>query len=439
MRAWRNCSSTTACKTTALQWAWLLCGALLLARTSLAADPAAVAEVQATPALEDLDVTQTLSGAARTRLDRARASVVKIRGFFGDSQSEAFHGSGFAMGDEGLIVTNYHVISQAVLYPNQYRLEFLADDGRAGRLRVHGFDIEHDLAAVKADAFTAPPLRSRVQIPNKGDRAYSIGYPLSLGLTITEGVANGLTENSLEQRIYYSGSMNPGMSGGPALDAGGAVYGVNVSVWAGKQSISFVVPAKHIAPLLARAKTPMPLASAREQVANQLLAHQAAMFASITEPLPTQTTAGYALPAKIAPSVESMSCGARVGVFVERDLVLGDLRFQHQVLTSQRLHPLQFAERLHRSAGNRWGGSGEHVTTFSCSDAIVALNGFDAKVNTCVRQYRMFGALYDIAVTVTSLNQAQRAAVSALDMRGVDFALGMGFARRYLMAMRWTP
>ena len=216
--------------------------------------PAAGDEVPAEPDLS----AQPVSNAARVRLDRARDSVVQIRGFFGDGNSDAFHGSGFAasgangVGD-GLIVTNYHVVSEVVLYPKQYRLEYVASDGRTGALRVHAIDIEHDLAVVKADDFKPPPLKVRAQIPNKGERAYSIGFPLDLGLTITEGVANGLVENTLEQRIHYSGAMNGGMSGGPALDNNGAVYGVNVSVFTGKQSVSFVVPAKHIAPLLARA------------------------------------------------------------------------------------------------------------------------------------------------------------------------------------------
>jgi S1-C subfamily serine protease len=405
--------------------------------------------------------TQQVSNAARVRLERARDSVVQIRGFFGDSQSDAFHGSGFAAGantgiGDGLIVTNYHVVSEAVLYPKQYRLEFLSPDGRSGKLHVHAVDVEHDLAVVKADNFNPPLLKLRAQIPNKGERAYSIGFPLDLGLTITEGVANGLVENSLEQRIHYSGAMNGGMSGGPALDANGAVYGVNVSVFTGKQSVSFVVPAKHIAPLLARSFQPLKPGTAREQVGAQLLLHQAAIFASIPAEFAVQTSSGYGLPAKIAPNVEcnsdgnadpskplrieAIGCTARVGVFVELGLEIGDIRFQHRILESDKLNALQFADRLNRIAAIKtWTGSDKHVVAFTCNDAVVALNGFDAKVSTCVRQYRMFAGLYDIAVTVISLNQPLRAVVSNLELQGVGFESGMAFVKRYLGAMQWNP
>ncbi len=419
-----------------------------------AATPPPTAD-EATPIEPDLSA-QPVSNAARVRLDRARDSVVQIRGFFGESESDAFHGSGFAATGDGLIVTNYHVVSLAVLYPKQYRLEYLASDGRSGTLRVYAIDVEHDLAVVKADNFTPPPLKVRAQIPNKGDRAYSIGFPLDLGLTITEGVANGLVENSLEQRIHYSGAMNGGMSGGPALDTYGTVYGVNVSVFSGKQSVSFVVPAKHIAPLLARALQPLKPGSSREQVGAQLLTHQSALFASIPGAIATQTSSGYVLPAKIAPNVECNSdgnadpskpirmetilCAARVGIYVERGLDVGEILFQHRILESDKLNPLQFAARLNRVASYRtWAALEQHVAAFTCKDAVVALNGFDAKITTCVRQYRMFASLYDIGVTMVSINQPLRAAISNLELRGVGFEAGMDFVRRYLGAMKWTP
>jgi serine protease Do len=427
------------------------------AQTQVPSPPSALPDATVTPdaALDAELASQPVSNAARIRLDRARDSVVQIRGFFGDSQSDAFHGSGFAV-DDGLIVTNYHVVSEAVLYPKQYRLEYMAADGRRGKLQIHAIDVEHDLAVVQAADFSPPPLRIRTQIPNKGERAYSIGFPLDLGLTITEGVANGLVDNTLEQRIHYSGAMNGGMSGGPALDSAGAVYGVNVAVSVGKQSIGFVVPAKHIAPLVARAKQPLDTASAREQVGSQLLAHQATLFASITHPFATQTTANYSMPTTIAPSVEcnsdgnndpnkplrieTINCAARVSVFVQRGLDTGDIRFQHRIVATETLQPLQFAAALNSLASsNQWAGSEKNVAAFACTDDVVELKGYDARISICVRQYRMFAGLYDLSVTVISLNQSNRAFISTLGLRGVGFATGMDFVRQYLGAMRWNP
>jgi S1-C subfamily serine protease len=168
-----------------------------------APDAEAVDEAAVDAAAVEADIAaQELSDEAKDRLDAARESVVQIRGFFDSSDSSAFHGSGFAVGDGSRIVTNYHVVAQAVLYPQQYRLEFLASDGREGRLHVLAVDVRNDLAVVAADGLVLPPLKLRTEIPAQGERAWSIGFPLNLGLTITEGVANGLVENSIEQRIH---------------------------------------------------------------------------------------------------------------------------------------------------------------------------------------------------------------------------------------------
>jgi serine protease Do len=402
---------------------------------------------------------QPLSNAARVRLDRARDSVVQIRGFFGDAGTSAFHGSGFAATADGLIITNYHVVSEVVLHPRQYRLEYVTSDNRTGRLQVYAIDVRNDLAVVKADELMLPPLRLRTDIPGQGARAYSIGFPLNLGLTITEGVANGLVSNGLDQRIHYTGAINSGMSGGPALDAGGAVYGVNVSVIAARQLVGFVVPARHVAPLLARARAPIEKThsarQAQDMVASQVLAYQSTLFEPGPQPEATQTVFGFTLPTQIGPAIdcsttgtsettqqmrtETIGCTARARVSIQAGLDVGDIRYQHRVMRTDGLHPLQFAQRVNLIAqGYPRYGSALHVAPFACNEELVSLDGFDARVRTCARQYRLFSSLYDIAVTVTSINSSTSAVVSQLDLRGVGFEPGMQFVRRYLEAMRWT-
>jgi hypothetical protein len=101
---------------------------------------------------------------------------------------------------------------------------------------------------------------------------------------------------------------------------------------------------------------------------------------------------------------------------------------------------LQFAQRVDDVAQNfPRAGAARNVAPFACRNALVSLDGFDARVMTCTRQYRLFAGLYDIAVTVTSINSTQRALVSQLDLQGVGFEPAMQFVRRYLGAMRWIP
>jgi hypothetical protein len=385
---------------------------------------------------------------------------VQIRGFFGDAATSAFHGSGFSANADGLIVTNYHVVAEEVLHPQQYRLEYVTSEGRTGRLQVYAVDVRNDLAIVKADDLKLPPLRLRAQIPRQGDRAYSIGFPLNLGLTITEGVANGLVANGFDQRIHYTGAINGGMSGGPALDASGRVYGVNVSVIAGRQLVGFVVPARYIEPLLARAKEPLEKSlsarQAREMVTAQVLAHQSAVFELQSQSGATQTVFGFTLPTQFGPAIEcnttgasessqrlrieTIGCSARARLLVQTGLEVGDIWFQHRVVRAQGLHPLQFAQRVNGMAERyQHYGAARNVAQFACKNALVSLDGFDARVSTCVRQYRLFSGLYDIAVTATSINSTERAVVSQLELTGVGFEPGMQFTRRYLEAMRWTP
>jgi hypothetical protein len=327
-------------------------------------------------------------------------------------------------------------------------------------------DVRNDLAVVKPEEeLGLPPLKLRTDIPRAGARAYSIGFPLNLGLTITEGVANGLVASGFDQRIHYTGAINSGMSGGPALDAGGTVYGVNVSVVSGRQLVGFVVPARHIVPLLRRAHAPLDASRSptqlRAMVAQQAQAYEGAVLdpwvAEVASQVEiTQAVFGYRLPARMGPAfecattgsseaagglqTETIKCTGRSGVLLLLDLEVGNVTWEHRVLRGQRLHPLQFAQRVTDiAASHQRTGVARHVAPFACRNALVSLDGFDARITTCARQYRLFASLYDLAVTVTSINSSESAVITQLDLRGVGFDAGMQFVRRFLGAMQWNP
>jgi hypothetical protein len=79
------------------------------------------------------------------------------------------------------------------------------------------------------------------------------------------------------------------------------------------------------------------------------------------------------------------------------------------------------------------------VAPFSCTDALVSLDGFDARVSTCVRQYRLFADLYDFDVTVVGISDTEQALVSRLALQGVGFGSGRRILERFLEALQWTP
>jgi hypothetical protein len=301
-------------------------------------------------------------------------------------------------------------------------------------------------------------VRLQLQTPAKGDRAYAIGFPLNLGLVITEGINNGRLDNTYSPRLHYAGAMNPGMSGGPALDSKGRVFGVNVAFSTRGQLVSFLVPAEFIATLLETATgSPMNPDKLRGEVAKQLRGHQAGLLAALPPRFPTQMSAGYALPAELAPFVDctatsgrapsravglqSVSCKATAELFVQSGLATGDFRFTHQVLIGSDLAPIQFSEQLRLVSMTSHGASGSawHVTPFSCKSSTVILNGFRAGVQLCVRGYLLFEGLYDVTLTVVSRNRERQGFVSNLSLRGMEFSAAMDFTRRFLKSMRWKP
>ncbi len=407
------------------------------------------------PPTEAEAVPSATSEGARGILARVRPSVVQIKGFFGSNTAQAFHGTGFAVGRDGLFLTNYHVVAQLVLYPNRYRLEFRSPDGKTGKITVLAIDVRHDLAVVRAEGIAPRPLLLETTVPDKGDRAFSVGFPLDVGLTITEGVSNGRVEDAFDERIHYSGAINAGMSGGPALNTAGAVIGVNVSGYRFEQLVSFLVPALHARNLVERALQPAPDRLNREVVA-QMHAHAIDLLGALDGPMTTQAISGFTLPARIAPFIDCsasanpapeqplemvrVQCAAKAGLYVEQGFFSGDLRFEHYVLTTTKLDPWRFANHISKqSVATGAYGRRKFVGPFSCSNGIVKLKGFDASVMTCVRSHRKLEGLYDITARVTSLTEPRRGFASHVDMHGVEFEPAMKFLKRFIEVMDWNP
>ena len=411
---------------------------------------------QAPPALNQ-PVAPATSENARDVLVRVRPAVIQIKGFFGSNTAQAFHGTGFAAAEGGIFITNYHVVAQQVQFADKYRLEYRTTEGKTGNITVLAIDVRHDLAVVRAAGLAPDPLKLERAVPVKGERAYSIGFPLDVGLTITEGVSNGKVEDSFDPRIHYSGAINGGMSGGPALNAAGNVIGINVSGYRFEQLVSFLVPAEHAQTLLARAlKSKADANSLKKETTSQLREHATELLGALSGEMLTQSAAGYQLPSKLAPFIDCnaagdpapnqpiqivrINCSAKAGLYVQQGLYSGDLRYAHYVLTTDKLDAWRFANKLSDLASATGAfGSRRHVGPFACENRVVALKGFDASVMACTRAYRKLEGLYDFTVRVSSLNGAKLGFASHLDMYGLEFEPGMRFVQRFVEAMAWKP
>ena len=111
---------------------------------------------------------------------------------------------------------------------------------------------------------------------SQGERIYSLGNPLDIGFAVIEGTYNGLVERSFYPTIFFAGSLNPGVSGGPTLDQQGRVIGINVAARRDGEQVSFLVPAAFAEDLLQRGRDAAPLtAPAYPELTRQLMTHQA--------------------------------------------------------------------------------------------------------------------------------------------------------------------
>jgi hypothetical protein len=138
--------------------------------------------------------------------------------------------------------------------------------------------------------------------------------------------------------------------------------------------------------------------------------------------------------------VEAVSCRIPSRILAQPGVYVAGLSMQHRILQSVGLHPLQFERQVNELAESQLRtGASAHVAPFACRDALVSLDGFDARISTCVRQYRLFAGLYDFDVTVVGIDDASEALVSRLALQGVAFESGKRTMERYLGALQWTP
>ena len=163
-------------------------------------------------------------------------------------------GSGFVVREDGVIVTNAHVISGAT------RISVAFRDGTTYQAKLLGADETNDLAVIKVEAKGLPvaPLGNSSNLLI-GEWAIAIGSPFGFLLantepSVTAGVVSGTGRNlaaeSTGEGIYVDmiqtdASINPGNSGGPLVNALGEVIGVNSSIYTpsgGSIGLGFAIP-----------------------------------------------------------------------------------------------------------------------------------------------------------------------------------------------------
>jgi serine protease Do len=166
-------------------------------------------------------------------------------------EEEASIGTGFIISEDGMIVTNKHVVREVGV---KYHV-VTSDDQKLEVKKVYR-DPENDLAIIKIEARGLTPIElgDSDQL-EAGQFVTAIGNALGeFKNTVTTGVVSGLGrvivagdpfggfQERLDNLIQTDAAINPGNSGGPLLNSAGQVIGVNVATTTDAQNIGFAIP-----------------------------------------------------------------------------------------------------------------------------------------------------------------------------------------------------
>ena len=154
-------------------------------------------------------------------------------------------GSGVVIVDEGLILTNLHVVFGAE------RVSVTFHDGTESEAGIVSIHPENDLAVIKAqkipDDLQAATLGS-ADLLKPGDEVVAVGFPMGIGPSVSAGVVSGLNrefrspegDRELTRLIQFDAAVNPGSSGGPLVTMQGDVVGIVTAILSPNESRTFI-------------------------------------------------------------------------------------------------------------------------------------------------------------------------------------------------------
>lgn len=195
----------------------------------------------------DITITDETTSAAKAVYQKAAQSVVGIRvvgitnQFFNKTETVLSEGSGVIYSEDGLVITNYHVIGDAIgsNMTTDYEIRVYLDTAlmQYYEAEVIGTDEDTDLALLKINVTGLTPIEfadhNTIEI---GDTAFAIGSPGGLDYmnSISTGIVSGLnrdltTDTGVSfELIQTTAAINPGNSGGALLNSEGKLIGICV-------------------------------------------------------------------------------------------------------------------------------------------------------------------------------------------------------------------
>ena len=365
-------------------------------------------------------------------------------------------GSGFVVDHAGVLATNYHVISAYANDPETYVLDYLSTSGDTGPLELLDVDVLHDLAVLQAQEPLGQALQTSL-VPEKGAVLYALGNPLDLGFSIVSGTNNGILTNSEDNNILFSGNLNSGMSGGPALNEAGKVVGVNVAT-AGND-VSFLVSVQYLNILLERLRLRnfKPASDLRSEIVQQLHDNSVEMMKRLaSNDWDTVEIGGFEVPARLGKSVScwdgsseaeerglvnvvAANCSNELDIYLDEKLSVGGIQYQYTWFDTESMIPPRFYRMYESQNGSGMESTGDkdNVTRYQCRTNFVDVSGQDFKMTVCRRDYRRYVGLSDVLVTGVMVSQKKRGLMFDMALLGTDFDGAIKLIRRMLETFKW--
>ena len=384
---------------------------------------------------------------AQKVFSRVQPYVFKVKTSPTAESPQASYGTGFVVDGSGLLITNYHVISESLVEPKKNKIFVMVNDQPiAGE--VLAVNVVQDLSLIRVKKTFSKALSFAKRAPEQGTSIYAIGQPEDLNMAIVAGTYNGEISYGKYKIIHLSAPINSGMSGGPTVNSAGELIGVNVSKYVGASNLSFSVPAVFAQELYESSKN-LPAAPVNQwsEMEKQLLALQDSLSAEILAAQKEKKSFHHWQIPSTAKGLKCWSvndhhtpeektgydsfqeqCSLQHSSFLSSDEHSGTYALTIRDFSNKDLNSWQFFNLLsnsvwdlgYRSRG--WWATDDDpklTTKGECfSDIVVNRSNITFKASYCSRAYTYFPKLRDARLLLTTVNNRSSAFSLYIDLSG---------------------